>query len=92
MCVCVAESEASELYNAKVPWAGMCSGYPHCSCSTSGSVAHSEVLQVSHSSGCDGWAIPWKLNIRSTLFMVSVDPSVDYALDTTFALNRGGGA
>lgn len=82
VCVCVAEPEASELHDAKVPWAGMCSGYPHCSCSTSGSVVHGEVLQVSHSSGCDGWAIPRKLNIRSTLFMVSVDPSVGCALDS----------
>lgn len=42
----------------------------------------SEVLQVCYPIGRVGWAIPWKLNIRSTLFMVSVDPSVSSALDT----------
>lgn len=52
-------------------------------------MAHSEVLHVSHPSGHDGWTVPWKLNIRSTLFMVSVDPSVVYALDTIFSLDHG---
>lgn len=79
----------SELQNAQVLWAGdlgissislMRPRCPHCSYATCGPVTHSEVLQLCHPCGHDARVIPWKLNIRSTLFMVSVDLSVVFML------------